>query len=81
MYMTMMHIREMRMGVRDAGMLMNVAVGFVTVPLEVMGMLMVLVVNMRMLVLHRFVRVLMRMMFGEVQIDADSHQCASNHQR
>src|SRR5438876_12220981 len=79
--MTMMHVREMRMGVRDVRMLMNVAVRFLAVPRKFVIMLMVLIMNMRMLMSHRFMCVRMFVMFGEVEPNADSHQCAGAQQR
>ena len=78
MDVSMMNIRVMRMGMCELGVQMRVAVGFLTVPLEVMGMLMVFVVNMVVFVCHCFMGVLMLVMFGEVEIDADGHQCASD---
>ena len=43
-----------------------------------MRMLMVLVMVVRMAVFHRFVRVFMRMVFGQVQPDTQGHQRAGD---
>lgn len=52
--------------VRNHSVLVSMTVWLFPVPVETMQMLMMLVMEMRMLVLHQFVRVFMLVLFGHV---------------
>ena len=70
----MMHVREMRMPVGQGRMLMPMRVRFaVGIPRGVC-MTVMLVMRMAVLVIERLVAVPMIVIFGEMQVDAKTHQ-------
>lgn len=75
MAVAMVQVRVVRVGMGHSPMRMEVAVGFLPVPV-----LVVFVVAVSMIVPKRLVPVLMRMSLSEVQPHATSHQRRSDHE-
>jgi hypothetical protein len=72
--MSVMEIRIMRMLVSHWHVPVPVAMGFTSLIVRAVRVLVVGIMNVPMLVLDRIVLVLMLMRFGQVQIKADRHQ-------
>ena len=70
----MMDVRIVRMGMPDRFVDMIVGVRLGAILSRRMPMLVVLVVNMRVLVLHRQVTVDVLVVLGQMQPDADAHE-------
>lgn len=73
----MVRIGKMGVNVNHRFMPMKVNVFYPRLDRKFMSMLMVLIMNMLMTVLHRFVGMFMLMPFGQMQPDAYGHQGAS----
>ena len=74
MSVLMMDVREMRMPVLEWFMLMEMHMRLAAIPVEIMRMLMMLVMRVRMFMCHRFMRVLMLMVFCQMQPHAKRHE-------
>ena len=75
MRVTMIHIREVRMFVGQRDVLMQMFMRFQRIPIEIVRVIvMLVVVGMRMRMRDRLVRVIMLMVFSQVQPDANRHQ-------
>src|SRR3977135_2938227 len=70
----MVHIRNVRMRMTDRDMLMEMRVRLARWIKSAMGMLMMLIVDMRMGVNHRSVYMRVLMMLGEVEPHANRHE-------
>ena len=76
--MTVMHIRIVRMRMCHRSMTMVMGVRLGSIPFEIMLVLMMRIMAMAMVVLQRFMRVLVRMAFADMQPYADRHQPSRN---
>ena len=74
----MVNIRVMRVAVPYGQMHMPMAVSSLAAPRKIMCMAVVFVVAVRMVVVQRFMEMLVSMVFGEVQPDAQAHQRSGN---
>lgn len=74
MRVPMVDVGEMGMLMHYYFVLMPVLVRLVAFPIEVMVMPMMLFVNMRVTVLHRFMPMFVLMVFGQVQPHPPTHQ-------
>ena len=74
MWVAVVDIREMPVTVDHGRMAMNMDMGFAGWIQRAMNMPVVLVMHMAVLMRHRFVRVLMLMLLGEMEVDAEPHQ-------
>lgn len=72
--MAVMHVRIVRMRMRHRSMTMVMGVRLGSIPFEIMLVLMMGVVAVAMVVLQRFMRVLVRMAFADMQPHAERHQ-------
>ena len=81
MHMPMVNIRVMRVAVPYGQMHMPMAVSSLAAPRKIMRMAVVFVVAVRMVVVQRFMKMLVRMVFGQVQPDAQAHQRGGNPER
>lgn len=79
--MPVMDIRIMRMLVRHRRMDVPVHMRFFPVPARVVRVLMMFVMHMEVLMLDSLMRMLMRMMFAQMQPDAERHQGCRNPER
>ena len=75
-----MKIRVVRMGVLQAGMNVFVRVRFARRIVRPVRVLMVVVVGVPVFVAHEAVDMGVIMPLGQVQVDADQHQCAGHNQ-
>ncbi len=73
----MMAIREMPMRVGRGRMLVGMAVRFRVAPNKIVLMLMMVIVRVRMFMFQRRMRMFVRVVFSQVQPDADAHQQGS----
>jgi hypothetical protein len=78
--MSVMEIRVMRMLVSHWHVPVPVAMGFTSLIVRAVRVLVVGIMSVPMLVLDRIVLVFMLMRFGQVQIEADRHQNTRNDQ-
>ena len=76
MPMLVMHVGHMRMLVSQPHMRVEMGVRFARRVFGPMGVLMMLVVNVSMRMCHRFMPMLMFVMFGQVQPHAERHEQA-----
>lgn len=74
MRVPVVNIRVVRMTMGQRSMLVRVSVWSGSVDASPVGMPMMVVVHMKMLVLHRFVRMQMPVPHSQVQLDASAHQ-------
>lgn len=72
-----MNVWEMGMLMRDGVMLVPVGMRFIPIPTKFMNMLMMLIVYMLVSMLEWLVSVLMLVVFGDMQPNADAHQGGS----
>ena len=76
MRMSMMNVREMRMSMGDRQMAVPVLVRLAPIPIRTVLMLVVLVVHVAMAVFPRLMGMPVLVALGQVQPDANGHQCA-----
>lgn len=76
----MVGIRKMRMHMRERIVLVPVGMAHIRRNRNVVGVLVMSVVHVLVFMLQRFVEVLMRMSFGEMQPHPERHQPAGNQQ-
>ena len=81
MHMPMVNIGVMRVAVPYGQMHMPMAVSSLAAPRNIMRMAVVFVVAVRMVVVKRFMQMLVPMVFGQVQPDAQAHQRGGNPKR
>jgi hypothetical protein len=74
--MLVMHVGHMRVRVSQCAMPVPVSVRFTRRIARFMHVLVMGIVHVRMRVIERFVGVIMLMMFGDVQPDAQAHERA-----
>lgn len=74
MWMPMMDIGEMRMGMHDGRMPMPVLMRLAAIPIKIMAVLVMHIVDMRMAMFLRLVRMLMLMVLGQMQPYSPHHQ-------
>ena len=72
--MPVVQVRVVRMLMREDAVAVFMGVGFCSVPRKIVLVLVMCVVDVRMRVSERFVAVLVRMAFGQVERHAGSHQ-------
>lgn len=72
--MAMMQVRKMRVAVDQRRMLVAMGVRFAGRSIRPMFMLVMRIVDMPVFVLYRFVVMLVRVPFGQMQVKADTHQ-------
>ena len=75
-----MHVGRVRMPVSHRLVAMGLFIRFARRVAGTVTVLVVLVADMRMGVVHHLVQMLMRMIFRQVEPDADAHEQASGHQ-
>ena len=75
-----MHVRHVRVRVAQPFMAMQMRVGYTCRIVRSVGVLVVFIVNMRVGMCHRLVDVLMPVIFGDVKIDAQSHESPCQEQ-
>ena len=76
----MMDVGKMRMRVLDWFVRMGMGVRLLTAPIEAVRVLMMNIVGMRVLVLCRQMLVLVTVVLGEMQPDAQAHEKSGNEQ-
>ena len=74
----MMNIWEMRMRMRDGNVAMRMSMRFLTVPLEIMLVLVMFIVTVPMSVLQRAMGMRMIVALADMQPDAERHQGRCN---
>ena len=74
MNVAMMNIREMSMGVRHWHVLVRMGVRLISIPFEIVGMLMMLVMTMTVIVVHQHVRMRVLVTLANMQPHAEHHQ-------
>ena len=77
----MVDIRKMRVAVGERCMMMRMAVRLAAIPDKIVCVRMMLVVYMIMRVVHRRVRVIVPVVFRQVQPHAQRHQCGGDPKR
>lgn len=78
MPMAVMHVRIVRVRMRQGPVAMRMSMRFAAVPDKIMVMLMMRIVAMTMVVIHAFVGVLVRMAFADVKPYTQGHQSAGD---
>ena len=81
MSVSVMDVGEVRMGVHKRLVPVRMAVRLLTVPRDIVRVLVMLVVTVAVLVFERFVFVRVFVALAQVQPDADCHQHAGNPER
>lgn len=78
--MPMMRVGIVPMPMNEGHMLVLVRMRFAGWVIRTMCMLMMLIVHMPVLMLQRFMLMIMFVMFGQMQVHTDAHQCRSDEQ-
>ena len=81
MLVPVVQVGVVRMRVHQRCVPVVVRVRLTPVPAEIVSVPVMRVVGVRMLVIHRFVRMLVRMVLGHVQPYAGGHQCRGDSER
>ena len=76
-----MCIRVVRVTVPERGMVVRMAVWFIAIPRKIVFVLVVYIMRMGVRVRHRRMKVVVRMLFCQVQPYAYGHECTGHQQR